>query len=124
MEDRLHSFEDLSAWKCARELVRLTYEAMRNNAAARDFGLRDQIQRAAVSAMTNIAEGFERVHLQEKIQFYRVARASCGEVRSLTYVLLDAGYATPEQHTLLQDKVILTGKLISGLLAATEKRKP
>jgi four helix bundle protein len=123
MGDKINSFEDLDAWKSARELVRLVYEHARHESFSRDFALRDQLQRAAVSAMTNIAEGFERIHLAEKIQFYNVARASCGEVRSLVYVMADIGYASPEQQAQLQNVAIRTGKLLTGLIHSTEARK-
>ncbi len=123
MADRINSFEELEAWKSARELVRAVYNVFRREPASRDFGLRDQVQRAAVSAMTNTAEGFERVHLQEKLQFYNVARASCGEVRSLTYVMFDAKYVTADELVHLQALAIRTGKLISGLINSTESRR-
>jgi len=123
MADRVNSFEDLEAWKSARELVRAIYLSFRRPPAARDFGLRDQVQRAAVSAMTNVAEGFERMHLPEKIQFYNIARASCGEVRSLAYVMADAGYLTTDEQTHLQLLAVRTGKLLSGLIQATERRQ-
>ena len=123
MEDKIKSFEDLETWNSARELVRLVYTIARREPTSRDFALRDQIQRASVSAMTNIAEGFERMHLAEKIPFYNIARASCGEVRSLVYVMLDAGYLTPEEQSGLHDLSIRTGKLISGLIHATQARK-
>ena len=123
MADQINNFEGLEAWKSARELVRLSYDYFRRDPAARDFGLRDQVQRAAVSSMTNIAEGFERLHLQEKIQFYNIARASCCEVRSLSYVMLDAGYISGEEHGHLQEAAIRTGKLVTGLLRSTEARK-
>jgi len=61
----------------------------RSHDLARDFGITGQIQRASVSIMSNIAEGFERSHVQEKLQFYNVARSSSAEVRSLTYVIED-----------------------------------
>lgn len=124
MEDKIMSFEDLDTWKRARELVRQVYALTRREPASRDFALRDQIQRAAVSAMTNIAEGFERIHIAEKIQFYNIARDSCGEVRSLVYVMLDVGYITPEEQSHLQNLSISTGKLISGLIHSTQARKP
>jgi len=123
MADRINSFEDLEAWKSARDLVRLVYTAFCREPASRDFGLRDQVQRAAVSAMTNLAEGFEHVHLAEKLQFYNVARASCGEVRSLVYVMHDAGYLTASEQSDLQHSTVRTGKLISGLIHSTEARK-
>jgi four helix bundle protein len=75
------TFEDLEAWKKSRRLVNAVYQLTHEPRLARDFGLCSQIQRAAVSVMSNIAEGFERTHNQEKLQAYNVARASCGEVR-------------------------------------------
>jgi four helix bundle protein len=119
----LRTFEDLEAWKSARELTNLTYGFFRRLPASRDFGLRDQVQRAAVSAMTNVAEGFERLHLQEKIQFYNIARASCGEVRSLAYVMRDAGYISDAEHRQLKHHAIHSGSLITGLLRSTAARK-
>ena len=120
MADRIENFEQLEAWRTARELVWAVYGSFRRKPAALDFGLKDQVQRAAVSAMTNIAEGFERVHPGEKLQFYNVARASCGEVRSLSYVMLDASYISePEHKTLLVAK---TGRLVSGLIRSTRAR--
>jgi len=122
MGDRLETFEQLEAWKTAREMVQLVYANFRRAQASKDFGLRDQVQRAAVSAMTNVAEGFERLHPAEKVQFYNVARASCGEVRSLSYVMLDAGYVSTGEHAQLLSLVAQTGRLISGLLRSTRTR--
>ena len=77
-------FEDLEAWQQARQLVNEIYSLTRENSSlSKDFGLTGQAQRAAVSIMSNVAEGFERTHLSEKIQFYNIARGSTGEVRSL-----------------------------------------
>jgi four helix bundle protein len=115
-------FEDLDAWKRARELVNGIYSLCRDSGVARDFGLRDQIQRAAVSAMSNLAEGFERTGLAEKIQFYNIARASCGEVRSLLYVVednfRDAAGKVAELRKLASD----VGHLSSGLIGSTRRR--
>jgi len=122
MADRIENFEQLEAWRTARELVRAVYSFFRRKPAAVDFGLRDQVQRAAVSAMTNIAEGFERVHPGEKLQFYNVARASCGEVRSLSYVMLDAGFISDAEHKTLLGQVAQTGRLVSGLIRSTHAR--
>ena len=83
------TFEDLESWQKARELTRDIYKVTRNNEIARDFGVCSQIQRAGTSTMSNIAEGFERQHVQEKLQFYCIARGSNAEVRSLTYVIED-----------------------------------
>lgn len=116
------TFEDLDAWKKARELVNATYKLTREGTLARDFGLCSQLQRAAVSAMSNIAEGFERQHSGEKLQAYNIARASCGEVRSLLYVIQDNypvhGRAAVDARAL----VVGVGRLTSGLIASTRKR--
>jgi four helix bundle protein len=123
MEDGVRSFEDLEAWQLARELVRGVYAIFRREPGTRDFGLRDQIERAAVSVMTNIAEGFERVHLSEKLQFYNIARASCGEVRSLSYLVADLNYASPSEIQKLRSLLISVGKLTTGLIRSTESRR-
>jgi len=115
-------FEDLDAWKRARELVNGVYSLCRDSGVAKDFGLRDQVQRAAVSVMSNIAEGFERTGLAEKIHFYNIARASCGEVRSLLYVVGDnfgdSAGKTAELRSLAAD----VGRLSSGLIGSTQRR--
>jgi four helix bundle protein len=79
-------------------LVTEIYALTREASLAKDFGLRDQIQRAAVSVMTNIAEGFERTGGSEKLHFYNSARASCGEVRSLLYVVEDSPCGTGQSQ--------------------------
>ena len=115
-------FEDLDAWKKARALVNRTYGITRDPALIKDHGLCGQVQRAAVSIMSNIAEGFERHHSAEKLQAYNVARGSCGEVRSLLYVIEDnyseSSQAAREARQLLAD----IGALTSGLIASTRKR--
>src|SRR5213083_3017472 len=98
-----HRFEDLVAWQKARLLAQSVYDASRQGAFARDFGLSGQIQRAAVSVMSNIAEGFERGGRAEFHQFLSTAKASCAEVRSQLYVALDVGYLTGEQFQSLMD---------------------
>lgn len=77
---QVKNFEDLEIWKDARALTRAIYQLTRSPKFSKDFGLRDQIQRATGSIMSNIAEGFERGGNQEFIQFLYVAKASCGEV--------------------------------------------
>src|ERR1035437_2081552 len=99
----MNKFEDLLAWQKSRELVRMIYQLTNEDAIRRDFGLCNQLQRAAVSIMTNIAEGFERVHVKEKSQFYNIARASCGEVRSLLYIVLDIHPELCRQYPLINE---------------------
>src|SRR5262250_957362 len=85
-------FEDLEVWKEARRMTREIYRLTQDGKFAKDFGLREQIRRAAVSVMSNIAEGFERGGNQEFIQFLYIAKGSCGEVRSQVYIAYDQGY--------------------------------
>ena len=117
-------FEDLEAWQQARHLVNEIYSLTRENSSlSKDFGLTDQVQRAAVSIMSNVAEGFERTHLPEKIQFYNIARGSTGEVRSLLYVISDNYPRSAPVAERLRGTSISVGKLVSGLLQSTERRK-
>ena len=117
-------FEDLEAWQQARQLVNEIYSLTRENSSlSKDFGLTSQVQRAAVSIMSNVAEGFERTHLPEKIQFYNIARGSTGEVRSLLYVISDNYPRSAPVAERLRSTAISVGKLVSGLLRSTEGRK-
>jgi four helix bundle protein len=90
------NFEDLEIWKEARRLTQAVYRLTRDSRFSKDFSLRDQIQRAAISVMSNISEGFERGGNQEFVQFLYVAKGSCGEVRSQLYVALDQEYVDPK----------------------------
>jgi len=89
-------FEEIEAWKNARELTKQIYQLSAIGAFSRDFGLRDQIRRAAVSVMSNIAEGFESQTQALFIKYLGIAKASAGEMRSQLYVALDLGYISPE----------------------------
>jgi four helix bundle protein len=113
-------FEELQAWKKARELTNAVYSLCREKPLSADFGLRDQIQRAAVSAMSNIAEGFERQGKQEKWHFYNIAKGSAGEVRSLTYVILDNNLAPCDAVLSLQSLASEVGAIIYGLMRSTK----
>lgn len=89
---RIERFEDIEAWRDARLLVKQIYEISNDGPFGRDFGLRDQIRRAAVSTMSNIAEGFERGSSKDFIRFLFMAKGSVGEVRSQLYTAVDLGY--------------------------------
>ena len=117
------TFEDLESWQKARQSVRKIYELTRANELCRDFGICDQLQRASVSIMSNIAEGFERRHLQEKLQFYNIARGSTSEVRSLSYVIEDNFPSLASGSTALRYEIVVVAKLVSGLLRSTAERK-
>jgi four helix bundle protein len=114
-------YEDIQGWQKARELTNLVYNITKQGIFARDFGLRDQMRRAAVSAMSNIAEGFERGGQAEFIQFLFIAKSSAGEVQSQLYVALDQEYITPEQFTQGYELCAETMRLIGGFIAYLRK---
>ncbi len=113
---RLERFEDIDAWKEARELTKSVYQITSTGEFARDFGLRDQIRRAAVSVMSNIAEGFERGGDKEFLQFLSLAKGSCGEVRAQLYAALDQTYINDAQFQELVEKTVRINRLIAGLM--------
>jgi len=114
---KITKFEDILAWQKARELTKNIYTHSRTGPFARDFGLKDQIQRASVSIMGNVAEGFDRGGDKEFIQFLSFSKGSCGEVKSHLYVALDQEYVTPPQFTHLYDQADEVGRLLSGFMA-------
>lgn len=91
---RIERFEEIDAWKLARELSRKVYDLTKKEKFTRDFGLKGQIQKAACSSMHNIAEGFDSESNPEFIRFLRYAKRSCTEVQSELYVALDQQYIT------------------------------
>lgn len=123
MSGKIERFEDLIAWQKARELTREIYRVARQREFAKDYGLSGQIQRAAVSIMSNIAEGFERGNPREFHQFLSIAKASCAEVRSQIYVALDAGYLDDASFQKLMRLAKETGKIIGGLRVSVEHRR-
>ncbi|HOJ32571.1 MAG TPA: four helix bundle protein [Candidatus Hydrogenedentes bacterium] len=120
---KIERFEDLIAWQKARELTRAIYEATRQGSFAKDYGLSGQIQRAAVSIMSNIAEGFERGGCGEFHQFLSTAKASCAEVRSQLYVALDVGYLDQASFGRLMEQAEELARILGGLRAAVDKQR-
>ena len=120
---RIERFEDLVAWQKARELTAAVYRVASGGTFAKDFGLRDQIQRAAVSIMSNIAEGFERGSRSEFHQFLVIAKASAAEVRAQLYVALDAGHIDQPKFDTLMSLATEVGKIIGGLRASVQRQR-
>ncbi len=114
-------FEDLVAWQLARELTGQVYAMTRQGTFSRDFGLTDQMRRAAVSVMSNIAEGFERESIAERLHFYVISKASCAELRSQLYVALDAGHVDQATVDALQAKAERTARVLAGLRSSTRR---
>jgi len=113
---KITRFEEIESWKKSRELTKSIYRISLRERFFRDFGLRDQIRRAAVSILSNIAEGFERDGDKELIQFLSMAKASCGELRAQLYVALDQDYINDEEFAALTDSAIEISRMISGLI--------
>ena len=117
----IKNFEDLKAWQKAREMAGYIYALTRKQKFSRDFGLCNQIQEAAGSAMHNIAEGFEAGYDPEFIRFLKMARRSAGEVQSELYLALDADYITQEELKKAYDLTTDAKKLINGMISYLSK---
>ena len=120
----IRRFEDIEAWKVARRLSKVIYQVTRGGDFARDLGLRDQIRRAAVSIMSNIAEGFERGGDREFRRFLAVAKGSAGEVKSQLYVALDAEFIAPTQFDELYGLATEVGRLVGGFMRYLSRSTP
>lgn len=114
----IEKFEDIKAWQEARCFVNMIYEAIKSDGAfAKDFRFRDQIRSAAVSVMSNIAEGFSRRSRKEFAQFLFVSKGSIAEVQSQLYVALDQGYITKDKFDSLYCKSDEVARLISRFIS-------
>jgi four helix bundle protein len=109
-------FEEIECWKRARELTRKVYKVSSKGTFGRDFGLKDQIRRASVSIMSNIAEGYDRSGTGEFIQFLATAKGSAAEVRCQLYVASDQGYIANGDFTELSELAAETGRMVGGLM--------
>lgn len=110
---KIEKFEDIVGWQKAKNLTLSVYKIFRDN---RDFGFKDQIQRASVSIMNNIAEGFERGSDADFRRFLFIAKASCGEVRSMLYLADELNYMTNTEFKVLYADAIEISKAIAGLI--------
>ena len=109
----IEQFEDIIAWQKSKELTTEVYGFFKNS---RDYSFRDQIQRASVSIMNNIAEGFERKSNKEFKQFLYISKGSCGEVRSMLYLASELEYLKKETATTLTNKAKEISKILSGFI--------
>jgi four helix bundle protein len=116
-------FEELIAWQKARALVREIYELTKRPDFSRDYALVNQIRRAAISIMSNIAEGFERKGRGEFHQFLLISKASCAEVRSQLYIAHDVGYLDEESFRRVLHMAEEVARIIGGLRASVERMK-
>jgi four helix bundle protein len=113
---KIERFEDIKAWGMAKDLVTVIYRLSADGKFSKDFGLRDQIRRASVSVMSNIAEGFERGSQKEFSRFLRMAKGSSGEVRSQLYVALELGYLDLADFEAVKVKAENLSRTLSGFI--------
>jgi len=109
-------FEDIEAWQLARALTNRIYDVTSESSFSRDYGLRDQIRRAGISIVSNIAEGYERDGDREFTQFLFVAKGSCGEVRAQLYLAHDRKYLSDDQFQELYTRAVELSRVIAGLI--------
>ena len=110
---KIENFEDIEAWKEARELVKYIYESFKD---LKDYSFKDQIKRAAISVMSNIAEGFDRGSNREFIKFLIISRGSVSEVKSLSYAALDLGYLDREIFDKICERCTKLTNLLNGFI--------
>ena len=118
----IKTFEDLECWQFGRGLAKLVYIRTAAIYGAKDYGFADQMRRAAISVMNNIAEGFERDTNVDTMKFLFIAKASAGEVRSMAYAGLDLGYFTPEQTEEIKQLSIRCSKTTWGLIKSLQRK--
>jgi four helix bundle protein len=118
---KIGRFEDVKAWQTARVLTNMVYDASDSGPFARDFGLRDQIRRAAGSTMHNIAEGFDAGSDAEFVRFLKYARRSASEVQSQLYIALDRHYITQDQFQCIYDQATSVKKLTNAFITYLRK---
>ncbi|MBQ6007525.1 MAG: four helix bundle protein [Kiritimatiellae bacterium] len=118
------NFEELDVWKLARVLTGKVYRLSRLGLFAKDYGFRDQICRAAVSIVSNIAEGFERRSKNQFLQFLDIANGSAGELRAQLYIAFDLGYIDEPQFQDAFRDVVSIGKKLTALIKYLKNHRP
>ena len=113
----IQKFEDLKVWQKARQVNLEIYKLSNKESFSKDFGLRDQIRRASVSVLSNIAEGFERNGNKEFLQFLSIAKASSAEVRSQLYIAKDLEYITEIEFNNTVNALLQVSKMLNGLIS-------
>lgn len=116
-------FEEIVAWQKALELSDLIYSYSNNDKFSKDFGLKDQMRRASVSVVSNIAEGFEREGNNQFIYFLLIAKASAGELRAQLYIARNQNYISQNEFDSINNKVIEVSKTISGFISYLRLQK-
>jgi four helix bundle protein len=112
----IRRFEDIEAWQLARVLANRIYDVTSDTSFSRDFALRDQIRRASISVVSNIAEGYERDGDREFLHFLYMSKGSCGELRAQLYLAHDRRYLSDDQFREIYAKAVELSRVIAGLI--------
>jgi len=113
---KISGFEDLEVWQLSMTLCTEIYALTNTDLFAKDFGLKDQIRRSAISVPSNISEGFERDSKNQFLYFLAISKGSCGELRTQLTIAYNLNYLTEEKYLLMKDKCIETRKQLSGFI--------
>ncbi len=113
---KIERFEDIESWKVGRELTKTVYKLTSNQAFSKDFGLKDQIQRASVSITANIAEGFDSKTNKAFINFLNYSFRSASEIQSLLYAAFDLNYISESEFNQAYEQCVVVKKLIGGFI--------
>ncbi|MFA7253523.1 MAG: four helix bundle protein [Patescibacteria group bacterium] len=116
----ISNFEELKVWQESIDLASFCYRTLKD---CRDYSFKDQLCRAVVSISNNIAEGFARQGDKEFKQFLYIAKGSCAEVRSMSFLAKDLGYISVEQYDIIQEKTLLITKMLSKLITYLRNSK-
>ena len=118
---KISHFRQLKVWQEAHKLVLMVYQVTKGYPRDERFGLVSQMRRAAVSIPANIAEGFKRRGIQDKIRFYNISEGSLEEIKYFFILSKDLGYISPDTDLMAQSETV--GRLLNGLIASTERRR-
>ena len=121
MHGKITHFQQLEVWQEAHKLVLRVYQVTSEFPPDERFGLISQMRRAAISVPANVAEGFKRRGIQEKIRFYNISEGSLEELKYFFILSKDLGYITFNSDLMQQSEVV--GRLLNGLISSTERRK-
>lgn len=120
---KITRFEDLQIWKLSLKITKEIYDITSKKEFLKDFGLRDQMRRAIVSASSNIVEGFEKNNNNEFIRFLKIAKGSVGEVRNQLHIALAVSYISQKEFDLLYQELETLSKQIGGFISYLEKKR-
>lgn len=113
---KIENFEELEVWKLSMELCTDVYKLTNTDLFSKDFGLKDQIRRSAISVPSNISEGYERDGKNQFVYFLAISKGSCGELRTQLRIAFNLGYINETEYLKLNDKCLQTSKQLSGFI--------